>query len=99
MLLVSTDIRRPAAVLQLQRLAEQVGADFFPVPPGAAPPAIAAAALEQARRGVYDVLIVDTAGRLHVDAELMQEVRDDRRGGERRTSGCSWSMPWPARMP
>ncbi len=75
-LLVSTDIRRPAAVLQLQRLAEQVGADFHPVAAGAAPPAIATSALEAARRGVYDVLIVDTAGRLHIDAELMQEVRD-----------------------
>jgi signal recognition particle subunit SRP54 len=75
-LLVSTDIRRPAAVLQLQRLAEQVGADFHPVVAGAAPPAIAASALDAARRGVYDVLIVDTAGRLHVDAELMQEVRE-----------------------
>ncbi|MET0282779.1 MAG: signal recognition particle protein [Steroidobacteraceae bacterium] len=75
-LLVSTDIRRPAAVLQLQRLAEQVGADFHPVGAGLAPPAIAAGAIDAARRGVYDVLIVDTAGRLHVDAELMQEVRD-----------------------
>ncbi len=75
-LLVSTDIRRPAAVLQLQRLAEQVGADFHPVAPGQSPPAIAAAALDAARRGVYGALIVDTAGRLHVDAELMQEVRD-----------------------
>jgi signal recognition particle subunit SRP54 len=75
-LLVSTDIRRPAAVLQLQRLAEQVGADFHPVATGAAPPAIASSALEAARRGVYDVLLVDTAGRLHVDAALMQEVRE-----------------------
>ena len=75
-LLVSTDIRRPAAVLQLQRLAEQVGADFHPVTAGAAPPAIAASALEAARKGVYDVLVVDTAGRLHVDTELMQEVRE-----------------------
>ncbi|MFT3905351.1 MAG: signal recognition particle protein [Steroidobacteraceae bacterium] len=75
-LLVSTDIRRPAAVLQLERLAGQVGAGFFPVPAGAAPAAIAREALEQARRGVYDVLIVDTAGRLHVDAELMGEVQE-----------------------
>jgi signal recognition particle subunit SRP54 len=75
-LLVSTDIRRPAAVLQLQRLATQVQADFFPVAAGAQPRAIAADALAEARRGVYDVLIVDTAGRLHVDAELMQEVKD-----------------------
>jgi len=75
-LLTSTDIRRPAAVLQLQRLAEQVGADFHPVRPGQTPAQIAASALDAARRGVYGVLIVDTAGRLHVDAELMQEVRD-----------------------
>jgi len=73
-LLVSTDIRRPAAILQLQTLAGQVGADFQPPEPGAAPAAIARAALEAARKGVYDALIVDTAGRLHVDAELMEEA-------------------------
>ena len=74
-LLVSTDVRRPAAILQLERLASQVQADFFRLPDGAAPLDIARAALEQARRGVYDVLIVDTAGRLHVDAEMMAEVQ------------------------
>jgi signal recognition particle subunit SRP54 len=75
-LLVSTDIRRPAAVLQLERLASQVNAEFFAPPAGATPAQIAAAALEQARRSVTDVLIVDTAGRLHVDDELMQELKD-----------------------
>jgi signal recognition particle subunit SRP54 len=75
-LLVSTDIRRPAAVLQLERLAAQVKAEFFAPPAGATPAAIAAAALEHARRSVADVLIVDTAGRLHVDDELMQELKD-----------------------
>jgi signal recognition particle subunit SRP54 len=74
-LLVSTDVRRPAAILQLERLASQVQADFFAPPSGAAPADIAKAALTQARAGVYDVLIVDTAGRLHVDAELMAEVQ------------------------
>ena len=74
-LLVSTDMHRPAAILQLERLAAQVQADFFAPPPAAAPAAIAAAALAQARSGVYDALIVDTAGRLHVDAELMAEVQ------------------------
>jgi len=74
-LLVSTDVRRPAAILQLQRIAESVGADFFPSSAGEQPAAIAAAALEAARRGVYDALIIDTAGRLHVDAELMAEVQ------------------------
>ncbi|MDA8347715.1 MAG: signal recognition particle protein [Pseudomonadota bacterium] len=73
--LVSTDVRRPAAMLQLQRLAEQVEAHYVAADPAAAPAAIARAALEEARRGVFDVLIVDTAGRLHVDEALMDEVR------------------------
>lgn len=75
-LLVSTDVRRPAAILQLQRLAETVGADFFPSSSNDEPTAIARAALDAARRGVYQTLIVDTAGRLHVDAGLMQEMKD-----------------------
>ena len=74
-LLVSTDIRRPAAVLQLERLATQVGADFFPVPIGLSAPQIATQALEQAKRGVFDVLIVDTAGRLHIDAAVTPHER------------------------
>jgi signal recognition particle subunit SRP54 len=75
-LLVSTDVRRPAAILQLQRLAEQVGAQFFPSTSSEAPAKIASDALEAAKRGVFDVLIVDTAGRLHVDESLMEEVKD-----------------------
>ena len=75
-LLVSTDVRRPAAILQLERLAQQVGAEFWRAADGVAPADIARAALEQARRVVADVLIVDTAGRLHVDEALMAEVRD-----------------------
>jgi signal recognition particle subunit SRP54 len=81
-LLVSTDIRRPAAVLQLQRLAEQVGAGFFPTDGKQKPADIARDALEAARKGVYDALIVDTAGRLHVDAELMEEVKEIERAVE-----------------
>jgi signal recognition particle subunit SRP54 len=75
-LLVSTDVRRPAAMLQLERLAQQVGADYFAAPATRPPRDIAKEALDQARRGVFDVLIVDTAGRLHVDDEMMAEVRD-----------------------
>jgi len=75
-LLASTDVRRPAAMLQLERLAAQVHAEYFPAPPGAAPVAIARAALERARNGVFDAVIIDTAGRLHVDAALMAEVRE-----------------------
>ena len=81
-LLVSTDIRRPAAVLQLQRLSEQVGAGFFPTDVKNKPADIARDSLDAARKGVYDVLIVDTAGRLHVDTELMQEVQDIERAVE-----------------
>ena len=75
-LLASTDVRRPAAMLQLERLAGQVHAEYFHAASDAAPAAIARAALERARNGVFDVLIVDTAGRLHVDEALMAEVRD-----------------------
>jgi signal recognition particle subunit SRP54 len=74
-LLASTDVRRPAAMLQLERLAAQVHADYFPAPAGAAPAEIARAALERARNGVFNALIVDTAGRLHVDEDLMAEIR------------------------
>jgi signal recognition particle subunit SRP54 len=75
-LLVSTDVRRPAAILQLERLAQQVGSEFWRAADGVAPPDIARAALDQARRVVADVLIVDTAGRLHVDESLMNEMKE-----------------------
>ncbi|NJD30577.1 MAG: signal recognition particle protein, partial [Gammaproteobacteria bacterium] len=75
-LLVSTDVYRPAAMLQLERLGQQLGIDVAPADPKQRPVAIAEQALEEARRGLYDVLLVDTAGRLHVDEEMMQEVRE-----------------------
>jgi signal recognition particle subunit SRP54 len=75
-LLVSTDVRRPAAMLQLERLGAQLGIDVAAASPSQTPLAIAGRALEEARRGVYDVLLVDTAGRLHVDEEMMGEVRE-----------------------
>ena len=74
-LLVSTDVQRPAAITQLERLAAEVGAGWVPVAAGAEPVAIARAARELAERGSWDVLIVDTAGRLHVDAAMMAEVQ------------------------
>ena len=74
-LLTSVDVYRPAAITQLERLAAQIGVAFHPVGPGEAPVAIATAAREAAVRGSYDVLIVDTAGRLHVDADMMAEVQ------------------------
>jgi signal recognition particle subunit SRP54 len=74
-LLASTDVYRPAAMVQLERLAGQVHADYFPAPAGAPPVAIATAAVEHARRHQHDVVIVDTAGRLHVDEAMMAEVQ------------------------
>jgi signal recognition particle subunit SRP54 len=74
-LLVSTDVYRPAAMTQLERLAAQVGADYFAPPAGAKPVEIAIAALDHARRHQHDVVLVDTAGRLHVDTAMMEEVQ------------------------
>ncbi|MSR00051.1 MAG: signal recognition particle protein [Gammaproteobacteria bacterium] len=74
-LLVSTDVRRPAAILQLQRLAEQVGAGFHNSQSSDDPVVIAQSALQVARNGVFDFLIIDTAGRLHVDSDLMLEMQ------------------------
>ncbi|GAP65849.1 signal recognition particle protein [Mizugakiibacter sediminis] len=74
-MVVSCDVYRPAAIDQLQTLAAQVGVGFFPSSGAQDPVAIARAALDAARREVADVLIVDTAGRLHVDAEMMDEVK------------------------
>jgi len=75
-LLVSTDVRRPAAMLQLERLGAQLGIDVAAASPSESPLAIATRAVEEARRGLYDVLLVDTAGRLHVDEAMMAEVRE-----------------------
>jgi signal recognition particle subunit SRP54 len=74
-LLTSVDIYRPAAITQLERLAAQVGVAFHPVQAGESPVAIAKGARDAAVRGSFDVLIVDTAGRLHVDGEMMAEVQ------------------------
>ncbi len=74
-LLVSCDVYRPAAIEQLRVLAEQVEVGFVSAAAGAKPADIARAALEQARREVADVLIVDTAGRLAIDAAMMDEIK------------------------
>ena len=75
-LLVSCDVYRPAAIQQLETLARQVEVDFFPSSPGQRPVDIAVAAQDWARRHYHDVLIVDTAGRLAIDEEMMREIRD-----------------------
>jgi signal recognition particle subunit SRP54 len=74
-MVVSCDVYRPAAIEQLRTLAAQVDVKFFPSEAGQDPVDIARAAVAAARREVVDVLIVDTAGRLHVDAAMMAEIK------------------------
>ncbi|MDZ7782377.1 MAG: signal recognition particle protein [Halioglobus sp.] len=71
---VSTDIYRPAAIRQLEMLAEEVGADFFPSDTTQNPEDIARAAVDHAKIRFSDVLIVDTAGRLAIDQDMMAEI-------------------------
>lgn len=75
-LLVSCDIYRPAAIDQLELLAKQVSADFFPVQTGQKPKEICSAALDYSRRNHHDVIIVDTAGRLGIDEFMMKEISE-----------------------
>jgi signal recognition particle subunit SRP54 len=73
-MLVSCDVYRPAAIEQLKTLAAEVGAGFFASHTGQNPVDIAKDAVAEARKRFFDVLIVDTAGRLHVDEEMMAEA-------------------------
>ncbi len=73
---VSADVYRPAAIKQLETLAAEVGADFFPSDSSQKPVAIAKAAIDHARKSFADVLIVDTAGRLAIDADMMAEIAE-----------------------
>ena len=75
-LVVSADVYRPAAIKQLETLAQDIGVEFFPSSTEQKPIAIAEAAITHARKQFFDVLIVDTAGRLHVDSEMMAEIKD-----------------------
>jgi len=74
-LVVSADVYRPAAIQQLQTLANEVGVEFFPSESAQKPVDIARAAIEHARKQHSDVLIVDTAGRLHIDEQMMDEIQ------------------------
>ncbi len=73
-LMVSVDVHRPAAIQQLQQLGQRAGLDVVPPIFGEMPTAIAKRALDSARKGGYDVLMVDTAGRLTIDEAMMQEA-------------------------
>ena len=75
-LVTSADIYRPAAIEQLETLAKQVNAEFFPSKTTDNPVAIAKAAIDHAKKQLIDVVIVDTAGRLHIDDKLMTEISD-----------------------
>ena len=74
-MVVSCDIYRPAAIEQLQTLATEIGAECFASSPDQKPLNIAKAALAQARKSFNDVLIIDTAGRLHIDDDMMDEIK------------------------
>lgn len=71
----SADVYRPAAIDQLETLAAEVAADFFPTDPTQDPVDIAKAVLEYGRKKYKDVVIIDTAGRLHIDEAMMDEIR------------------------
>ncbi|MCF6209463.1 MAG: signal recognition particle protein [Gammaproteobacteria bacterium] len=74
-LVASVDVYRPAAIDQLETLAKEVEVDFFPSNPSQDPVDIATAAVDQARKTMKDVVIIDTAGRMHVDEEMMGEIK------------------------
>ncbi|WP_413741502.1 signal recognition particle protein [Sodalis sp. RH15] len=74
-LVVSADVYRPAAIKQLETLAQAVAVDFFPSDAGQRPLDIVNEALQHAKLKFYDVLLVDTAGRLHVDEAMMDEIK------------------------
>ena len=78
-LTVSTDVYRPAAIEQLKAVSAQAGAEFFPSSADDKPADIAARALDHAKRHFFDILIVDTAGRLHTQDNLMDELTKVRR--------------------
>ena len=75
-LTVSADVYRPAAIEQLKTVTRQAGAEWFPSTPDQKPHDIALAAIDYAKKHFFDVLLVDTAGRLAIDEALMAEIRD-----------------------
>jgi len=74
-LVVSADIYRPAAIEQLKTLAGEVGVEFFPSSPDQDPVDIARGAVDAARKKYIDVVLIDTAGRLHIDEQMMAEIQ------------------------
>ena len=89
-LMASLDTRRPAAQEQLRQLGEQAGVDTLPIIAGQTPVDIAARAVQAAKLGGHDVVILDTAGRTHIDEPLMVEMAEIKQGRRTRTRSC-WS--------
>jgi len=80
-LMASLDVKRPAAQEQLRQLGEQTGVDTLPIIEGQTPVDIAARSEQAAKLGGYDVVILDTAGRTHIDEPLMVEMADIKKAG------------------
>ena len=75
-MVVSCDIYRPAAIDQLKTVSEQVDVTWFPSTTSDDPVAIAKNAVDAAQKGMHDILLIDTAGRLHIDEEMMTEAKN-----------------------
>ncbi len=74
-MVTSVDVYRPAAIQQLKVLADQIGVAFFPSEANEQPLAIAKKAVDTAKKQYMDVLLIDTAGRLHIDSDMMDEIK------------------------
>lgn len=75
-LLAACDLQRPAAIEQLKRLANEINVDVFSIKDETKPTKVVKKAYEKASEEKYDILIIDTAGRLHIDELLMEELKD-----------------------
>lgn len=75
-MVVSCDVYRPAAIKQLETLAKEIDVEFYPSTTDQKPVLIANNAIEAAKKGFFDVLLIDTAGRLHIDDEMMEEIKE-----------------------
>lgn len=75
-MVTSCDVYRPAAIKQLETLASQIDVKYYPSSPDQTPTKIAQNAISEAKKQIVDVLIIDTAGRLHIDNDMMTEIKD-----------------------
>jgi signal recognition particle subunit SRP54 len=95
-MVVSADVYRPAAIKQLETLASDIGVEFFASDASQMPTAIADAALREARKQFVDVLLVDTAGRLAIDQQMMEEIAALARPARARGNPvCGRRHDWP----